>query len=182
VRFLPTDIPDVLIVEPEVFEDPRGSFMETWHSGKFRQAGLDLMFTQENHSRSAHRVLRGLHYQILQPQGKLVRVLTGEIFDVVVDLRRSSPTFKRWAGVTLSAANRQQLWIPPGFAHGFYVMSHGGADVVYKCTALYAPEHERTLRWDDPSLGIAWPIEEAPPILSAKDAAGLSFESAPLYP
>jgi dTDP-4-dehydrorhamnose 3,5-epimerase len=182
VRFLPTDIPDVLIVEPEVIEDPRGSFMETWHSGKFRQAGLDLMFTQENHSRSAHRVLRGLHYQILQPQGKLVRVLTGEIFDVVVDLRRSSPTFKRWAGVTLSAANRQQLWIPPGFAHGFYVVSHGGADVVYKCTALYAPEHERTLRWDDPSLGIAWPIEEAPPILSAKDAAGLSFESAPLYP
>lgn len=182
MRFLPTDIPDVLIVEPDVIEDPRGSFMETWHSGKFRQAGLDLMFTQENHSRSAHGVLRGLHYQILQPQGKLVRVLTGEIFDVVVDLRRSSPTFKRWAGVTLSAANRRQLWIPPGFAHGFYVMSHGGADVVYKCTALYAPQHERTLRWDDPSLSIAWPIEEAPPILSAKDAAGLSFESAPLYP
>lgn len=182
MRFHPTEIPDVVIVEPDVIEDQRGLFMETWHSGKFRQAGLDLVFTQENQSRSAHGVLRGLHYQIPQPQGKLVRVLTGEIFDVVVDLRRSSPSFKRWAGVTLSAANRQQLWIPPGFAHGFYVTSRAGADVVYKCTALYAAEHERTLRWDDPSLSIAWPVGGTPPILSAKDSAGLSFESAPLYP
>jgi dTDP-4-dehydrorhamnose 3,5-epimerase len=182
VRFLPTEIPDVLVVEPDVFGDQRGYFMETWHAGKFREAGLDLLFTQDNHSRSVHRVLRGLHYQIHQPQGKLVRVVSGEVFDVAVDLRRSSPTFKRWAGVTLSEANKRQVWIPPGFAHGFYVTGHEGADVVYKCTAFHAAEHERTLRWDDPLLSIAWPIEGALPILSAKDSAGLPFESAPLYP
>jgi dTDP-4-dehydrorhamnose 3,5-epimerase len=182
VRFLHSGIPDVLMVEPDVFGDERGFFMETWHAAKFRDAGLDLVFTQDNHSRSGYGVLRGLHYQILQPQGKLVRVVAGEIFDVAVDLRRSSPTFKRWTSATLSAANRRQVWIPPGFAHGFFVVSREGADVVYKCTALHSPEHERTLRWDDPSLGIAWPLDGARPILSAKDSAGLSLGSAPLYP
>ena len=182
MKFLTTEIPDVLVVESAVFRDQRGSFMETWHAGKFKAAGLDLSFVQDNHSRSAHQVLRGLHYQIIQPQGKLVRVVTGEIFDVAVDLRRSSSTFGRWAGVRLSALDGRQLWIPPGFAHGFLILSAGGADVVYKCTDLYVPEHERTLRWDDPSLNITWPLEGSGPILSAKDAAGLSLESAPLFP
>lgn len=182
MRFLPAEIADVVIVEPDVFGDDRGFFMETWHAAKFREAGLDLVFTQDNHSRSAYRVLRGLHYQILQPQGKLVRVVAGEIFDVAVDLRQSSPTFQRWTSASLSEANRRQLWIPPGCAHGFFVVSREGADVVYKCTALHAPEHERTLRWDDPSLSIAWPLDGARPTLSAKDSAGVSLESAPLYP
>ena len=182
MRFLPTEIPDVLVVESAVFRDQRGYFMETWHAGEFKAAGLDLPFLQDNHSRSAHRVLRGLHYQIIQPQGKLVRAVTDEIFDVAVDLRRSSSTFGHWAGVRLSALDGRQLWIPPGFAHGFLVLSPGGADVTYKCTDLYAPEHERTLRWDDPSLNIDWPLEGAGPILSARDSAGLSLKSAPLFP
>jgi dTDP-4-dehydrorhamnose 3,5-epimerase len=182
VRFLTTEIPDVLVVETEVFRDQRGYFMETWNAGKFKAAGLDLPFLQDNHSRSAHRVLRGLHYQTIRPQGKLVRVVTGEIFDVAVDLRRSSSTFGCWAGVRLSVLDGRQLWIPPGFAHGFLVLSPGGADVVYKCTDLYAPEHEQTLRWDDPSLNITWPLEGSGPILSAKDSAGLSLKSAPLFP
>ena len=182
MKFLTTEIPDVLVVESAVFRDQRGSFMETWHAGKFKAAGLDLSFVQDNHSRSAHQVLRGLHYQIIQPQGKLVRVVTGEIFDVAVDLRRSSSTFGRWAGVRLSGFDGRQLWIPPGFAHGFLILSPGGADVVYKCTDLYVPQHEQTLRWDDPSLNITWPLEGSGPILSAKDAAGLPLESAPLFP
>jgi dTDP-4-dehydrorhamnose 3,5-epimerase len=182
VKFLTTEIPEVLVVESAVFRDQRGFFMETWHAGKFKAAGLDLPFVQDNHSRSAHRVLRGLHYQIIQPQGKLVRVVSGEIFDVAVDLRRSSSTFGQWAGVRLSEVDGRQLWIPPGFAHGFLVLSPGGADVVYKCTDLYVPEHERTLRWDDPSLNITWPLEGPGPILSARDSAGLSLESAPLFP
>ncbi len=182
MKFLSTQIPDVFVVESELFRDRRGTFMETWHARKFKAAGLDLSFVQDNHSRSAHQVLRGLHYQIIQPQGKLVRVVAGEIFDVAVDLRRSSSTFGRWAGVRLSGLDGRQLWIPPGFAHGFLVLSPGGADVVYKCTDLYDPQRERTLRWDDPALSIAWPLEDSGPILSAKDSAGLSLESAPLFP
>jgi dTDP-4-dehydrorhamnose 3,5-epimerase len=180
VRFLHSGIPDVLMVEPDVFGDERGFFMETWHAAKFRQAGLDLAFVQDNHSGSVRNTIRGLHYQIDRPQGKLVRAVAGEIFDVAVDLRRSSPTYGKWVGNTLSAANRLQLWIPEGFAHGFYVTGDG-AEVVYKCTDLYFAEHERTLRWDDPAIGISWPLGSEPPLVSAKDAAGLSFQALPTF-
>jgi len=181
MRFVPTAIPEVMIIEPQVFGDARGFFMETWHAGKFAAGGLDLHFVQDNHSRSAQGILRGLHYQINQPQGKLVRVVRGAVFDVAVDLRRSSPSFGRWVGVELSEDNHRQLWVPPGFAHGFYVMSES-ADFVYKCTELYAPEHERCLRWDDPALAIAWPLRDgAAPLLSAKDAAGASLRDAEVY-
>jgi dTDP-4-dehydrorhamnose 3,5-epimerase len=180
VKFTPTAIPDVILIEPAVHGDQRGYFMETWHAAKFRQAGLDLVFVQDNHSGSVRNSIRGLHYQIERPQGKLVRAVAGEIFDVAVDLRRSSPTFGRWVGNTLSVANRLQLWIPEGFAHGFYVTG-GGAEVVYKCTDLYFAEHERTLRWDDPAIEIAWPLGSEPPLVSAKDAAGLSFQALPTF-
>ena len=179
MRLVPTAIPDVVVIEPVVHRDRRGFFLETWHAEKFRQAGLDLAFVQDNHSGSVANTLRGLHYQIEHPQGKLVRVTAGEVFDVAVDLRRSSPTFAKWVGVTLSAENRLQLWIPPGFAHGYYVTG-ADADVVYKCTDLYFAQHERTLRWDDPVIGIAWPLAGTP-LTSAKDAAGLPFESAPTF-
>jgi dTDP-4-dehydrorhamnose 3,5-epimerase len=168
------------MVEPIVHGDHRGFFMETWHADKFRGAGLDVVFVQDNHSGSVHNTLRGLHYQVERPQGKLVRVIAGEIFDVAVDLRRSSPTFGRWVGAAISAANRLQLWIPPGFAHGYYVAGEG-AEVVYKCTDFYAAEHERTLRWSDPTVGIAWPLGAKVPLVSAKDAAGLPFESIPTF-
>jgi dTDP-4-dehydrorhamnose 3,5-epimerase len=174
-----TAIPDVLIVEPHVFGDQRGFLVESWHAARYADHGLPAGFVQDNHSRSAGGVLRGLHYQIDRPQGKLVRVAAGEIFDVAVDLRRSSPTFGRWVGERLSAASHRQLWIPPGFAHGFYVMSEQ-ADVLYKCTDYYAPQHERTLRWDDAALGIAWPLSGAP-VLSAKDRAGLALADAPTF-
>jgi len=180
VKFTPTAIPEVIVVEPAVYEDHRGFLMETWHAGKFRQAGLDLAFVQDNHSRSVRNTIRGLHYQIGRPQGKLLRAVAGEIFDVAVDLRRSSPTYRRWVGVTLSAANRLQLWIPEGFAHGFYVTGDG-AEVVYKCTEIYSAELERTLRWDDPAIGISWPLGSEPPLVSAKDAAGLSFQALPTF-
>jgi dTDP-4-dehydrorhamnose 3,5-epimerase len=181
MRFVPTAIPEVVIIEPQVFGDARGFFMETWHAGKFAAGGLDLHFVQDNHSRSAQGILRGLHYQITQPQGKLVRVVRGAVFDVAVDLRRSSPSFGRWVGVELSEDNHRQLWVPPGFAHGFYVMSES-ADFVYKCTELYAPEHERCLRWDDPALAITWPLRDgAAPLLSAKDATGRLLRDAEVY-
>ena len=180
MRFIPTAIPDVLTVEPVVHTDSRGFFMETWHAGKFRAAGLDLSFVQDNHSGSVRHSLRGLHYQIGRPQGKLVRVIEGEIFDVAVDLRRSSPTYGKWVGTALSAANRLQLWIPEGFAHGFYVTGDG-AEVVYKCTDVFSAEHERTLRWDDPAIGISWPLGSDPPLVSAKDAAGLSLQALPTF-
>jgi dTDP-4-dehydrorhamnose 3,5-epimerase len=180
VKFTPTAISDVIVVEPALYEDDRGFLMETWHAGKFRQAGLDLAFVQDNHSRSVRNTIRGLHYQIGRPQGKLVRAVAGEIFDVAVDLRRSSPTYGKWVGVTLSAANRLQLWMPEGFAHGFYVTGDA-AEVVYKCTDLYSAEHERTLRWDDPAIGISWPLGSEPPLVSAKDAAGLSFQALPTF-
>lgn len=181
MRFLPTGIPEVLLIEPQVFGDSRGFFMETWHAAKFAAAGLDLSFVQDNHSKSVQGTLRGLHYQIEKPQGKLVRVISGEVFDVAVDLRKSSPTFGRWMGDILSSENKKMLWVPPGFGHGFYVLSPE-AEFVYKCTALYAPEHERCIRWDDPELGIAWPLLAQAPLLSAKDLAGASLAEAELYP
>ena len=181
MRFLPTEIPEVLLIEPQLFGDSRGFFMETWHAEKFAAAGLGCNFVQDNHSKSVQNTLRELHYQIRQPQGKLVRVISGEVFDVAVDLRKSSPTFGRWVGDLLSAENRKMLWVPPGFAHGFYVLSPE-AEFVYKCTEFYAPEHERCLRWDDPGLGIVWPLRAQAPLLSVKDLAGFSLAEAELYP
>lgn len=180
MRFTPTAIPDVVLIEPVVHADHRGFFMETWHAARFREAGLDLHFVQDNHSRSVRNTIRGLHYQVERPQGKLVRVVEGEIFDVAVDLRASSPTFGKWVGHTLSAANRLQLWIPEGFAHGFYVPG-GDAEVVYKCTEVYLAEHERTLRWDDEAIAVSWPLGSDPPLVSAKDAAGLSLRALPSF-
>ncbi|MBA3003345.1 MAG: dTDP-4-dehydrorhamnose 3,5-epimerase [Desulfurivibrio sp.] len=181
MRFLPTEISEVLLIEPQVFGDSRGFFMETWHAAKFAAAGLDCNFVQDNHSMSVQGTLRGLHYQIRKPQGKLVRVISGEVFDVAVDLRKSSPFFGRWVGEILSAENKKILWVPPGFAHGFYVLSPE-AEFVYKCTELYAPEHECCIRWDDPQLGIVWPLLAQAPLLSAKDLAGVSLAEAELYP
>lgn len=181
MKFIPTAIPDVILIQPQIFGDPRGFFLETWQARKFAAAGIDLPFVQDNYSRSRRGTLRGLHYQIQQPQGKLVWVLAGEIFDVVVDLRRSSPTFGHWTGITLSGENRAMLWLPPGFAHGFYVLSDS-ADFSYKCTDYYAPEHERTIRWDDPELNIAWPLAPGEaPLLSAKDTTGTTFAQAEVY-
>ena len=175
-----TAIPDVLLLEPRVFGDSRGFFLESYNKRTFGEAtGLDVEFVQDNHSRSRRGVLRGLHYQIRQPQGKLIRVLTGRIFDVAVDLRRRSPTFGKWVGMELDAEATRMLWIPPGFAHGFTVMSDS-ADMLYKATNFYAPEHERTLRWDDASVGIAWPLSGAP-TLSDKDRRGASLGDAETY-
>jgi dTDP-4-dehydrorhamnose 3,5-epimerase len=169
MKFTPTAIKDVALIEPQVFGDRRGFFMETWRADKFAAAGIDLPFVQDNHSSSGRGILRGLHYQVKRPQGKLVRVISGEVYDVAVDIRRDSPTFGKWVGVALSAANRLMLWVPPGFAHGFYVMSEQ-AEFVYKCTEFYAPEYERGIRWNDPELAIIWPIAAgAAPVLSAKD-------------
>lgn len=181
MQLLPADIPDVLVVEPKVFGDARGFFMESWNRRAFAQAGLDAEFVQDNHSLSRRGVLRGLHYQIREPQGKLVRVTSGEVFDVAVDLRRSSPTFGRSVGMRLSAQNRLMMWIPPGFAHGFLVLSEA-ADFLYKTTAYYHPEHDRSLRWDDPALGIDWPLDGIEPIVSAKDAAAPLLAQAEVYP
>jgi dTDP-4-dehydrorhamnose 3,5-epimerase len=181
MRFVPSEIPEVLLIEPQVFGDSRGFFMETWHAAKFAAVGLDLSFVQDNHSKSVQGTLRGLHYQIEKPQGKLVRVISGEVFDVAVDLRKSSPTFGKWIGDIFSAENKKMLWVPPGFGHGFYVLSPE-AEFVYKCTELYAPEHERCIRWDDPELGIVWPlVGQNAPLLSAKDLVGVSLAEAELY-
>jgi len=178
MQFVPTDLPGVVVIEPKVFADPRGFFMETFHAKRFRDNGLPDAFVQDNHSQSARGTLRGLHYQIQHPQGKLVRAIRGEIYDVAVDLRRSSPHFGRWVGVTLSAANRRQLYIPPGFAHGFCALEDE-TEMVYKCTDLYSPQHERTLLWSDPALGIPWPIDQ--PLLSGKDQIGLALRQAECY-
>ena len=176
-----TSIPDVVIIEPQVFGDARGFFFESFNQRRAEEAlGRPLAFVQDNHSRSVRGVLRGLHYQQPNPQGKLVRAVAGEIFDVAVDLRRSSPRFGRWTGVALSAENKRQLWIPEGFAHGFLVLSEV-AEFLYKTTDYYAPEHERCIRWDDPALAIAWPSAGAPPQVSAKDARGLALADAPLF-
>jgi dTDP-4-dehydrorhamnose 3,5-epimerase len=164
-------IPGPLIIEPKVFGDDRGFFMESWNAATFGAAGLDLQFVQDNHSRSSRGVLRGMHFQNPEPQGKLVRVVSGAVFDVVVDLRRSSPHFGRWVGVELTAANKRMFWVPEGFAHGFLTLEDG-TDFLYKCTSRYAPEHEQSLAWDDPDVGIAWPLDDIVPQLSAKDAAG----------
>ncbi|REJ93752.1 MAG: dTDP-4-dehydrorhamnose 3,5-epimerase [Planctomycetota bacterium] len=180
MEFLPTSIPGAFVIEPRVFDDDRGFFLETYHAGKFAQAGVDAAFVQDNHSHSRKGVLRGLHYQIEQPQGKLIRVVAGEIYDVAVDLRRSSDAFGRWTGVVLSAENRRMLYVPPGCAHGFYVTSDR-ADVNYKCTDLYAPQHERTLRWNDPDIGIEWPLD-GEPVLSQNDREGVPFADAERYP
>jgi len=174
-----TAIPDVKLVEPKVFGDSRGFFFESWNRRALAAAGLDVDFVQDNHSRSRRGVLRGLHYQVERPQGKLVRVVAGEVFDVAVDLRRSSPTFGRWVGAMLSADNRRMFWVPPGFAHGFVVMSDS-ADFLYKTTDYWSPEHERTLLWNDPEVGIVWPFDGAP-TLAPKDAAGTPLASAPTY-
>lgn len=177
-----TDIPDVRILQPRVFGDARGYFMETWNRRTLSDRGLDLDFVQDNQSGSSRGVLRGLHYQIGRPQGKLVRVLCGEIFDVAVDLRRDSPTFGKWTGVTLSAEAPRQLWVPEGFAHGFLVLSDR-AEIAYKCTDFYAPEEERTLLWNDETVGIQWPLEPGrAPLLSDKDAAGVPLDDAEVYP
>ena len=181
MKVTPTSIKDVLILEPKVFGDARGFFLESFNDRAFREAtGLDLRFVQDNHSRSGKGVLRGLHYQLRQPQGKLVRVVRGEVFDVAVDLRRSSPTFGRWVGVELSEENQRQLWVPVGMAHGFLVMSDG-ADFLYKTTDYYAPAHERSLLWNDTTLNIAWPSLDVEPILSSKDAAASAFASAETF-
>ncbi|MFM7485263.1 MAG: dTDP-4-dehydrorhamnose 3,5-epimerase [Burkholderiaceae bacterium] len=175
-----TAIPDVLIIEPKVFGDSRGFFFESFNQRQFEQlTGLAPNFVQDNHSRSARGVLRGLHYQIQQPQGKLVRVIAGEVFDVCVDMRRSSPTFGQSVCVSLSAENHRQLWIPPGFAHGFLVTSES-ADFTYKTTDYYAPEYERAVLWNDPALAIAWPLQ-GEPLLSAKDKAGIPLAQAETY-
>jgi len=178
MRVIPTAIPDVLIVEPRVFRDARGHFFESWNRRAFAAAGLDVDFVQDNHSRSTRGVLRGLHYQIRHAQGKLVRVVAGEVYDVAVDLRRGSPTFGRHVAVTLSADDERMLWVPPGFAHGFCVTSDS-ADFLYKTTDYWHAEHERTLKWDDPALGIAWPVRD--PVIAAKDAAGVPLASAETY-
>ena len=174
-----TAIPGVLLLTPKVFEDERGFFMESYNRRRFEEIGLDMSFVQDNHSKSVRNVLRGLHYQIRQIQGKLVRVIAGEIFDVAVDLRRDSPTLGKWEGVTLSAANRQILWVPPGFAHGFLTLSDS-AEVLYKTTDYYSPAHERCVRWDDPQLDIRWPLQ-GEPLLSPKDSKGVAFTEAELF-
>ena len=177
-------IPEVVLLEPKVFGDARGFFMESFNARAFTQAtGLDVPFVQDNHSRSVKGVLRGLHYQIRQPQGKLVRVVRGTVFDVAVDLRRSSPTFGRWVGEVLSEENRRQLWVPAGFGHGFVVLSDS-ADFLYKTTEYYAPEHERSIAWNDPGIGIQWPLQAhgiAAPVLSAKDAAAPGLAQAEVF-
>jgi dTDP-4-dehydrorhamnose 3,5-epimerase len=180
MKVIQTEIPDVVIIEPQVFGDERGFFFESYNQKTLlEKAGITEYFVQDNHSRSAKNVLRGLHYQIQQPQGKLVRVVVGAVFDVSVDLRKSSKTFGQWVGVHLSAENKQQLWIPPGFAHGFLVLSEY-AEFLYKTTDFYAPESERSILWNDPDLGIAWPLQEEP-ILSGKDKAGKLLRDAEVF-
>jgi len=181
MRVVRSDIPEVLVIEPQVFGDDRGFFYESYNERVFAKAtGLNVRFVQDNHSRSARNVLRGLHYQVRQPQGKLVRAIAGEIYDVAVDLRRSSPSFGKWTGVALSAANRKMCWVPAGFAHGFVVVSEH-AEVLYKTTDYHAPEHERCIAWNDRDLAISWPVR-GEPVLSAKDRAGRSLKDAEVFP
>ena len=179
-QFIPTKIPEVILIEPRVFSDSRGFFLESYQKKRFAEAGIKFEFVQDNHSQSEQGILRGLHYQIQQPQGKLVRVISGEIFDVAVDLRRSSPTFGKWVGDSLSSENRRMLLVPPGFAHGFVVTS-ATAEVLYKATDYYAPQWERTIVWNDPTLNIDWPLKEKVPILSVKDKAGVLFNRAEIF-
>jgi len=180
VKVTPTRLPEVLLIEPKVFGDDRGFFFESWNDKAFAAIGIQARFVQDNHSRSTKNVVRGLHYQIKQPQGKLVRVISGEVFDVAVDIRRSSRNFGRWAGVRLSAQGKSMVWIPQGFAHGFLVLSDH-AEFLYKTTDYYAPEFERTILWNDADIGVDWPLAGAP-ILSDKDRAGVRLESADVFP
>lgn len=181
MKFIKQSIPEVVLLEPQVFGDARGFFMETWRADQFAAEGLPGTFVQDNFSRSTQGVLRGLHYQIQHPQGKLVRVTSGAVFDVAVDLRRHSESFGRWVGAELSADNKRALWVPPGFAHGFYVLSEI-AEFAYKCTDYYAPQFERSVRWDDPAIGVAWPlVRNQLPQLSTKDAAGKLLQDAETY-
>jgi dTDP-4-dehydrorhamnose 3,5-epimerase len=180
LKIFETDIPEVKIVEPSVFEDERGFFMETWNAKRFADAGLDLNFVQDNHSKSAKGVLRGLHYQVTNPQGKLVRVVGGAVFDVAVDLRRSSQTFGKYVGVELSSENKRMLWVPPGFGHGFLTLEDE-TELVYKCTEFYDPTDEHCLIWNDPTIAITWPNKTSPPTLSRKDSAGLTLVDALVY-
>jgi dTDP-4-dehydrorhamnose 3,5-epimerase len=180
MKVIPTRLPEVLLLEPRVFGDSRGFFFESWNEREFERAGIRARFVQDNHSRSEKGVLRGLHYQTRQPQGKLIRVIAGEIFDVAVDVRRNSPTFGQWEGVRLSAESHKLLWVPVGFAHGFCVLSDF-AEVLYKATDFYAPEQERCILWNDPELRIDWPLPGAP-TLSAKDAAGVRLRDAEAFP
>ena len=181
MEFIPTQIPDVILIRPRLFSDARGFLVETYREDLFSLSGIDLPFVQDNHSASLKGVLRGLHYQIRQPQGKLVRVVVCEIFDIAVDLRRRSLTFGHWVGITLSAEKKDQLWVPPGFAHGFYVTSDK-TEILYKVTDYYAPQWERSLLWNDPALGIDWPLQnDVPPILSEKDAKGSPLSEIETY-
>lgn len=181
MKVTPCAIADVLLIEPKIFGDERGFFFESYNQRAFREtSGLTVDFVQDNHSKSARNVLRGLHYQIRQSQGKLVRVVAGEVFDVAVDLRRNSPTFAHWVGEILSADNKRQLWIPPGMAHGFVVLSES-AEFLYKTTDYWAPEHERCIAWNDPTLAIAWPTLSGAPLLSGKDASGQLFLQAEIF-
>jgi len=181
MNIIPTKIPDVLILEPDVFGDSRGFFFESYNEKEFREmTRLPVTFVQDNHSRSNKHVLRGLHYQIRQPQGKLVRVISGEVFDVAADIRRSSPTFGKWVGEYLTAENKKQMWVPSGFAHGFLVLS-GVAECLYKTTDYYDPEHERCISWNDPVLNVQWPIT-VNPLVSEKDEKGILFQDAEVFP
>lgn len=180
MKITPTNLPGILIIEPQVFIDSRGYFYESFNSGNFSaQVGINTTFVQDNHSKSRKNTLRGLHYQIQQTQGKLLRVISGEVFDVAVDIRKSSPNFGKWEGIVLSSENKRQLWIPPGFAHGFVVLSEQ-AEFLYKTTDYWAPEYERCLAWNDPDIGIDWPISEAP-LLSAKDLLGKRLSEAEVF-
>ncbi len=182
MQFEPTAIPEVVLIRPRVFGDSRGFFLESWEQQKFAAAGVDARFVQDNHSRSSRHTLRGLHYQIQHAQGKLVRVVSGAVYDVAVDIRRSSPSFGRWVGVELSADNHAMLWVPAGFAHGFMVLSDS-ADFLYRCTDFWAPQYERAIAWDDPDLAIRWPLPGGTaPLLSTKDAAAVRFRDAEYYP
>jgi dTDP-4-dehydrorhamnose 3,5-epimerase len=181
MEFEPTRLPEVVLIKPRVFGDARGFFFETWQEAKFSAAGIGMPFVQDNHSHSTRHTLRGLHFQIKQPQGKLVRVTLGEVFDVAVDIRRSSPRFGQWVGVVLNDTNRHMLWVPPGFAHGYLALSEE-IDFIYKCTDYYAPQHERAIRWNDSQLGVDWPLPaDAEPVLSGKDAIAPLFREAETY-
>ena len=179
MKVTPTALPEVKLIEPEVFGDARGFFFESWNAQAFAQAGIDTQFVQDNHSRSAGGVLRGLHYQLRKPQGKLVRVIHGSAFDVAVDIRRGSPGFGHWVGVELSHENHRMLWVPPGFAHGFLALSET-CEFLYKASEYYAPQHERAILWNDPDLAIAWPLDRQP-VLSAKDAGAPRLKDAEVY-
>lgn len=180
MNFIPTIIPEIIIIEPKIFADERGFFLESYQKKRFAEAGIGMDFVQDNHSRSQQGTLRGLHYQIQKAQGKLVRVIAGEIFDVAVDIRKNSPTFGKWVGGYFSAENKRMLWVPPGFAHGFFVTSPV-AEVLYKATDYYAPQWERSIAWNDPTIGIRWPISNAQLILSPKDATGKLLNEAEVY-